>query len=111
MENTQECMEMIANAGEAKSLALKALSLAGQNEFEQVRLVLQEAEEALNKAHSAHAKLLFYEAQNQDLKVTLLMMHAGDHLNSADTIKVLVEEIVRIYEKNQNTEKEKEQDL
>lgn len=100
MDDIQECMEMIANAGEAKSLALKALSLAGQKEFEQAEKTLKEAEEYLNKAHAAHTKLLFYEAQNQELKVTLLMMHAGDHLNSADTIKVLTEELIRIYVQN-----------
>lgn len=100
MDETQECMEMIANAGEAKTMALKALSLAGRKEFEEAEKILQGAEEFLNKAHAAHTKLLFYEAQNQDLKVTLLMMHAGDHLNSADTIKVLVEELIRVYAQN-----------
>lgn len=100
MDEIQECMEMIANAGEAKQLALKALSLAGQDEFEEAEKILREAEEALNKAHAAHTKLLFYEAQNQELKVTLFMIHAGDHLNSADTIKVLIEELIRVYTKN-----------
>ena len=105
MDSTQECMEMIANAGEAKTLALKALALAGQNEFEEAEKVLCEAEEALNKAHQAHTALLFYDAQNQDLKVTILMMHAGDHLNSADTIKILVEQLVRNYEANSKEKK------
>lgn len=60
---------------------------------------------ALNKAHAAHTKLLFCEAQEEDLKVTLLMMHAGDHLNSADTIKVLVEELIRVYKQTKKGEK------
>ena len=33
MDHSEECMEMIANAGEAKTLALNALSLAGQGAF------------------------------------------------------------------------------
>lgn len=100
MDGTQECMEMIANAGEAKTFALKALSLAGQNDFETAKEQLLKSEESLTAAHKAHTDLLFYDAQNQDLKVTLLMMHAGDHLNSAETIKTLVEELIQIYEKN-----------
>ena len=80
MDHSEECMEMIANAGEAKTLALNALSLAGQGAFEEAEKVLQDSEDALNKAHAAHTKLLFCEAQEEDLKVTLLMMHAGDHL-------------------------------
>ena len=97
MDHSEECMEMIANAGEAKTLALNALSLAGQGAFKEAEKVLQDSEDALNKAHAAHTKLLFCEAQEEDLKVTLLMIHAGDHLNSADTIKVLVEELRLIH--------------
>ena len=85
MDHSEECMEMIANAGEAKTLALNALSLAGQGAFEEAEKVLQDSEE--------------------DLKVTLLMMHAGDHLNSADTIKVLVEELIRVYKQTKKGEK------
>lgn len=33
------------------------------------------------------------------------MMHAGDHLNSADTIKVLVEELIRVYKQTKKGEK------
>lgn len=105
MDHSEECMEMIANAGEAKTLALNALSLAGQGAFEEAEKVLQDSEDALNKAHAAHTKLLFCEAQEEDLKVTLLMMHAGDHLNSADTIKVLVEELIRVYKQTMKGEK------
>ena len=93
MDHSEECMEMIANAGEAKTLA------------EEAEKVLQDSEDALNKAHAAHTKLLFCEAQEEDLKVTLLMMHAGDHLNSADTIKVLVEELIRVYKQTKKGEK------
>ena len=85
MDHSEECMEMIANAGEAKTLALNALSLAGQGAFEEAEKVLQDSEDALN--------------------VTLLMMHAGDHLNSADTIKVLVEELIRVYKQTKKGEK------
>ena len=105
MDHSEECMEMIANAGEAKTLALNALSLAGQGAFEEAEKVLQDSEDALDKAHAAHTKLLFCEAQEEDLKVTLLMMHAGDHLNSADTIKVLVEELIRVYKQTKPANK------
>ena len=52
MDHSEECMEMIANAGEAKTLALNALSLAGQGAFEEAEKVLQDSEDALNKAHA-----------------------------------------------------------
>ena len=80
-DHSEECMEMIANAGEATTLALNALSLAGQGAFEEAEKVLQDSQDALNKAHAAHTTLLFCEAEDEDLKVTLLKMHAGDHLN------------------------------
>ena len=87
MDHSEECMEMIANAGEAKTLALNALSLAGQGAFEEAEKVLQDSEDALNKAHAAHTKLLFCEVQEEDLKVTLLMMHAGDQRENIDGIR------------------------
>ena len=65
MDHSEECMEMIANAGEAKTLALNALSLAGQGAFEEAEKVLQDSEDALNKAHAAHTKLLFVKRRRK----------------------------------------------
>lgn len=58
MDHSEECMEMIANAGEAKTLALNALSLAGQGAFEEAEKVLQDSEDEIR--HMQHIQSFFF---------------------------------------------------
>ncbi|MDO4198334.1 MAG: PTS lactose/cellobiose transporter subunit IIA [Erysipelotrichaceae bacterium] len=94
MDAIAECMNMIAYGGEAKGHALEAINQAKEGDFAACEESLKLSDEALTKSHQAHTNLLFYDAQNQDLQVTILMVHAADHLGSAETIRTLADEII-----------------
>ncbi|NCB32576.1 MAG: PTS lactose/cellobiose transporter subunit IIA [Erysipelotrichia bacterium] len=98
MDLTSKCMVMIANAGEAKSLVLEAIKQAREGHFDLSSETMVKADGALVNAHKAHTDLLFYEADDNDLKLNLLTVHAADHLASAETIRILADEIILLYE-------------
>lgn len=101
MDVIGECMNMIAYSGEAKSLAIQAIRLARKKDFEEAFKIMEKANESLNKAHQSHTELLVYEANNNDLNVSLFMVHSADHLNSADTVKILAEEMIEILKESE----------
>lgn len=98
MDTVEKCMMIIAKAGEAKTLALEAIHKAREKQFEEAGKLLEESEKALTESHNAHSDLLFYDAEHEDLKVTIFMVHAADHLASADTVRILAEEIIKLRE-------------
>ncbi|NTW96423.1 MAG: PTS lactose/cellobiose transporter subunit IIA [Erysipelotrichaceae bacterium] len=97
MDAVQECMNMIAHAGEAKSLALLAITQARESNFTEAAETLKKADEALLLSHQAHVNLLFHDAQHQDLQVTIFMVHAADHLSSAETIRTIADEMIMLH--------------
>lgn len=97
MEVLQEIMSMIAHGGEAKSLALLAIQQARGKNFIEAEESLKKSDEALLLSHNAHTKLLVAEANEEDIHVTVLMMHAADHLGSAETVRSLAEEIIWLH--------------
>lgn len=97
MDILKECMNMIAYAGEAKSLVLEAIKEVRTGNLANYEDKLEKADKSLTKSHQAHTNLLVYDANNQDLNVTILMVHAADHLGSAETIRVLADEIIYLH--------------
>ncbi len=102
MDALEKSMEIIANGGEGKSLAMMSIQQARAGDYEAAKASLKQAEEAIVKAHQAHSELLFYDAKHQDLHITMLLIHAADHLNAADTIKELAAEINYMYKEMRN---------
>jgi PTS system cellobiose-specific IIA component len=97
MDAIQECMNMIAHGGEAKSLALLAIQQAREGKFSEAQASLLKSDEALKLSHQAHVNLLFHDAQHNDVHVTILMVHAADHLGGAETVRVLADEIILLH--------------
>ncbi len=60
---------------------------------------LQEAAKELTEAHHYQTELIQNEAGGEKTDMTLLMVHAQDHLMNAMTVKDLAAELVEIYEK------------
>lgn len=99
-------MEMIAFAGEAKSLAYQAVSLARKGQEDQAREVISQAEEAANQAHNRHSDLLMYDANHGDLKLDLLTVHGADHLTGADLSTEMAREMIEMYQELHQLRKE-----
>ncbi|MCF1783646.1 PTS lactose/cellobiose transporter subunit IIA [Lactobacillus mulieris] len=95
-------MNLIANGGSARSLAMKAIYAAKKGSFDEADKDIQKANDYLLQAHHVQTKFLTEEAQGKNHQVSLLMVHAQDHLMNAITVRDLAKEIIDIYRKDKN---------
>lgn len=99
MRNQEVILKIIVNGGNARSNSMKAIKLAKIGQIEEAKRVLQEAVECLGEAHKIQTSLIQDEANGNEIELSLLMIHAQDHLMNAMTIKDLATEIVDIHAK------------
>lgn len=93
---------LIVNAGDSRSNSMKAMRLAKKGKIEEAKEVIKIAEEYLNKAHEIQTSLIQDEAAGKRAEVTLLMVHAQDHLMNAITIKDIAIELIDTREELEN---------
>ena len=91
-ETLMAAMGLIANGGNAKSLAFEAIRLAKKGDIEGAR-------EKLKESDKSQTNMLTKEAQGDHMHVTLLVVHSQDHLMNAITFRDLAGEMVDLYEK------------
>lgn len=98
MENLEHVIfQIILHGGNGRSAAMEALLAARQGDFEGAREKLKEAENALNEAHHIQTSLIQGEIRGEKTEISLLMVHAQDHLMNAMTVKDLAAEMVELY--------------
>ncbi|MBM7692118.1 PTS system cellobiose-specific IIA component [Peribacillus deserti] len=98
VEQEQIIFQIILHGGNGRSSAMEAIAAAKQGNFTQAREKLKEAGEALNEAHHFQTTLIQNEVRGQKFEMSLLMVHAQDHLMNAITVKDLAGEVVDLYE-------------
>ncbi|WP_223587960.1 PTS lactose/cellobiose transporter subunit IIA [Neobacillus bataviensis] len=100
MENLESVIfQIILHGGNGRSASMEAIQAAKQGEFEQAEGKLTEAENALNEAHHIQTSLIQREIRGEKTEISLLMVHAQDHLMNAITVKDLAAEMVELYQK------------
>lgn len=92
----EEIFELISHAGDAKGYAYEALKAAKENKMEEADDLLNKAQEELDIAHNTQTKLIQAEINGEDLKISLLIVHAEDHLMAAISEKSLIKEMIEI---------------
>ena len=92
-------MELIVNSGNARSRAMEAIGAAKNGNLDTAKEKIKEAEEDLGKAHNVQTNLIQNEANGNKAEVSLLLVHAQDHLMNAMTIKDMAKEFVNMYDK------------
>lgn len=98
MEDSNELvMDLIINAGNAKSSVMEAIQAAKKYDFETAEEKLKLANSQINKAHNTQTDLLTAEANGDYSDITLLMVHAQDHLMTTLTTLDLAKELVDVY--------------
>lgn len=91
-------MNLIANSGQARSLAFQAAKAARNKEFEKANSLIMEAQQSANLAHEQQTELLVSESRGEVMEVTTLLMHAQDHLMTSLLALDLVKEIIYLHE-------------
>lgn len=100
MDQEMVVMEIICNAGEARSLCYEALKLARQDDFDQSQEKLALGKECLNKAHLMQTQLIEADEGQGKVPMTLVMVHAQDHLMTTILAHELATEIVALHQKS-----------
>ena len=90
--------EIIASAGQARSLAFEALGYARDTNFIKARELIEESKKESLLAHRCQTRLLTQEASGDHVDVDVLLVHAQDHLMTAQLARELIEEIINLYE-------------
>ncbi|MGL5268852.1 MAG: PTS lactose/cellobiose transporter subunit IIA [Spiroplasma sp.] len=95
-------MNIISNAGNAKSLAFEAIQFAKKGEFNIAENNIEEANQAIALASQAHFEVITEEGKGQPLNFSVLFIHAEDQLMTTQMIIELSKEIIELYKKINN---------
>lgn len=90
-------MEIITNAGESKSEAMMALQHAKRHEWQTCDAALMRSKEAAGRAHAIQTQLIGLDEGEGKVPVTLVMVHAQDHLMTAMLANELIKEMIEMY--------------
>lgn len=91
-------MHLIANSGEARSEAFIALQEAKKGNFEEAHIHMQRSESLSLLAHKAQTELLVNEANGVKNDLSILLIHAQDHLMASLLAKELISEIIELHQ-------------
>ena len=95
MEST--VMELIINAGEARSYAMQALRAAKQGNWDLVDEQLTEASAASKRAHDVQTMLIGMDEGCGKIPVNLVMVHAQDHIMTSMLAREMIEELIEVH--------------
>ncbi len=105
MDISTIAFELIAEAGEAKSFALSAINMAKEGKAEESHAILSNCDESLCRAHAIQKKLIVSDMEGDAINISLIMVHAQDHLASAILVRELSEILINQYYRIQKLEK------
>lgn len=97
MELEEQVMGIIINAGQSRSLCYEALGCAKRGDFEAADQLMKEATHFAREAHLVQTQLIEADEGEGKTKMTLVMVHAQDHLMTSILAKELVTELIHIY--------------
>ena len=89
-------MNIIINAGDCKNHAYMALGMVNEGKYEEAEEEMKLANDALAKAHDAQTEMLQKEAAGEKIELSVLFVHAQDHLMTAISEKTLIAHILEL---------------
>ncbi|WMJ81742.1 PTS lactose/cellobiose transporter subunit IIA [Clostridium sp. MB40-C1] len=90
-------LNIITHSGEARSCAMEAIQYAKKGEFDKAKKSIEQSNEELGFAHNYQTSLIQEEARGNKAEISLLLIHAQDHLMTTMTLKDLANELVEVY--------------
>lgn len=99
MDSMEVAMGLIAQAGDARSSCMEAISLAKEGLFDEARAALAKADNGMVAAHETQTELIREEMSGNGAPVSLLMVHAQDHLNLALVMRDVADEFLQVHQK------------
>ena len=96
LEMEQYICTIISSAGEARSLCFEGLQAARKRDFIKAEACMDQAKEALARTHQMHSDIIQREAGGEKQEVSLLLVHAEDHLMNTLLTKDLIKEMIEM---------------
>lgn len=97
MENLEkQAFSLIVHSGDGRSYAFEAIGAAKEKDFEKAEELLKLSSKEFELAHHVQTELLTIEADGNSSIISLLLIHAQDHLMTGITVKQLAQEIIDI---------------
>lgn len=90
-------MTIILHAGNAKGLLHEGLQSARVGEFEQVDIKIRQASDELLEAHKIQTQFLQDDAKEKIDSVSVILVHAQDHLMTVMSERDLIQEMIEMY--------------
>ncbi|MEG0258473.1 MAG: PTS lactose/cellobiose transporter subunit IIA [Lysinibacillus sp.] len=98
----QSIMGLILHSGNTKSDCMEAIQLAKQGDISGAKEKIETANQSLVEAHHSQTALLTQEARGENVEVSMLLIHAQDHLMNSITFRDMAKEIIELYERITN---------
>ncbi|MGY3725375.1 PTS system, cellobiose-specific IIA component [Granulicatella balaenopterae] len=92
------CFQIISSVGEAKSCYVKAMEAARNRNFELAEKLISQGDDLCLEGHKIHGKLIQKEASGERVDMNLLLVHSEDQLVGAEIVKIMVLEILQVYQ-------------
>lgn len=97
MDDETAAMELIVQAGDARSCAMEAIAKAKAGDCTAAAEKLKAGRAAMVLAHERQTGILEQSMDNTDFRVSMIMVHAQDHLMNAITVLDLAEEFCVLF--------------
>jgi len=88
---------LLVHAGSARSSLLSALQLARRGQFAAAEIKLEEAKAGIGRAHGMQTELIGMDEGVGKIPVSLILVHAQDHLMNAMLIQDLATDMIELY--------------
>lgn len=90
---------IIVNAGNARAKAYEALNSAKVGDFKGAEEYIKESKNEIGNAHKVQTSIIQKEASGEKVELSVLFIHAQDHLMTAITEKGLIENMIDLYKR------------
>ncbi|MPQ42939.1 PTS lactose/cellobiose transporter subunit IIA [Clostridium tarantellae] len=105
MENLElVSFKIISSVGMAKSSYIESMKMVENGDLNLANEKIKEGDKFFTEGHNAHSELIQQEANGNSVTPTILLMHAEDQLMSAEIIKIMAKEIIKLNGRIQNLE-------
>ncbi len=93
-ELTLRIFQLITNSGDARSTVFEALAAAQNGNMDKANSFVCMAKEGLLEAHKIQTELIQKESSGDKTELSLLMIHAQDHLMTSILAKDIIEKMI-----------------
>ena len=90
-------MQIILNAGDARTDAFNAIAAARQADYEKAEQLIEKAEEEIKQAHIVQTEIMQNEISGAEYELCILFIHAQDTLMTIKSELSMAKEIVELY--------------